>query len=227
MDIKRSEITVNSVETSGKDYRDIKPERNMSVKDISDTVALEFNKLRDEEKAAQEDLFSEAFNRHEDEFNLSFDFNKEIKDILQKFNPENWEHMNDKERMSAVQDLARAIGDQLGIKKSPKIQVRDDMGDSLGNYDPKAKTVNLNSRYFDKPADLVDTIAHEMRHAYQHERAEKGETREDLIYKNNFAFYIEPLPLPNGDYIFFTDYYSQYVEAEARAFANLFKREML
>ena len=47
------------------------------------------------------------------------------------------------------------------------------------------------------------------------------------LYKVNLDpdFYISPVLLPNGKYLFFTDYYDQLVEAEARAYANAFLKK--
>ena len=77
----------------------------------------------------------------------------------------------------------------------------------------------------DRPDLLRDVIPHEMRHAYQHQRSDLQETRQDELYRINFDNYISPVPLPDGKYLFFTDYQDQLVEAEARAFASLFSRK--
>ena len=72
----------------------------------------------------------------------------------------------------------------------------------------------------------INTIAHEMRHAYQEQRAGILETKEDALFKLNLDNYISPVPLPGCGWLFFTDYQDQYVEADARAFANLFTEAM-
>ena len=73
------------------------------------------------------------------------------------------------------------------------------------------------------PAEIVDTIAHETWHAYQHQRANILENKHDYLYKLNFDNYISPTSLGDGKCLFFTDYQEQLVEAEARAFASLFR----
>lgn len=80
--------------------------------------------------------------------------------------------------------------------------------------------------YFNDSSELVNTIAHEMRHAYQEYRAGLLETREDELYRVNLDNYISPVQLPEGGWLFFTDYQDQYVEVDARAFANLFTEAM-
>ena len=72
----------------------------------------------------------------------------------------------------------------------------------------------------------MNTIAHEVRHAYQHMRADVLDTWKDALFKVNFDNYISPLPLLGGGWLFFVDYMDQYVEVDARAFANLFTEAM-
>ena len=67
--------------------------------------------------------------------------------------------------------------------------------------------------------EAADTVAHELWHAYQHERASHPTTRLDAMYAANNADYIKP----EDD---FEGYQSQLVEAEARAFAQQIKDRM-
>lgn len=64
--------------------------------------------------------------------------------------------------------------------------------------------------------EAADTIAHELWHAYQHERAMNPQSAKDYQYQYGFENYIRP----DDD---FTAYQDQLVEAEARAFAQQFK----
>ena len=75
------------------------------------------------------------------------------------------------------------------------------------------------------PKELLNTIAHELRHAFQRQSADNPHSDIDYIYLMNLKNYISPIILHNGKCILYTDYYNQFVEAEARAFANLFGRE--
>lgn len=93
-------------------------------------------------------------------------------------------------------------------------------GDAYGCYDPKDNTITLNSQFLSDPVELVNTIAHETRHAYQFMRADKLETREDALFKVGNDNYISPIPLSSGGWLNYTDYYNQYVEVDARVFAN-------
>ena len=59
-----------------------------------------------------------------------------------------------------------------------------------------------------------------MRHAYQYERAKKGETHLDKLYGLSFENYIRPIKDETGKWINVIEYKNQLVEAEANAFAE-------
>lgn len=82
--------------------------------------------------------------------------------------------------------------------------------------------MELNKALLKDPVELVDTVAHEMRHAYQNLRAENPQSINDLKYKYNYDNYVSPIRLSIGKYLLFNEYQDQFVEAEARAFAKLF-----
>ena len=98
----------------------------------------------------------------------------------------------------------------------------DGQNGACGAFVPEENKIEINRTILTDPKEVVDTIAHEMRHAYQHQRAEMLETWQDFLYRLNFENYISPVSLADGKYLFFTDYQDQLVEAEARAFANIF-----
>ena len=93
-----------------------------------------------------------------------------------------------------------------------------------GVYNHATHSTELNRSLLNDPGELIDTIAHELRHAYQHQKAMAPESELDLLYRVNFDNYISPLPLGDGKFLFFTDYQDQLVEVEARAFAKQFSK---
>lgn len=209
-------------------YLTIKPVDSMSDQEVSDFIAKEFEKVHDEaESDTYDKLLSEVFNRSEDEMDIDFNISEQIKSVLEKFKSEEWGEMDTKEQMSAVRELVKTIGKELQLDRLPEVELLSD-GDeeAYGLFDAISNKIILNPKYFDDPGELVNTVAHELRHAYQHMRAEMLETKEDALYKINFENYISPLPLPGGGYLFYVDYLDQYVEVEARTFANLFTEAM-
>jgi hypothetical protein len=209
-------------------YLTIKPVDSMSDQEVSDFIAKEFEKVHDEaESDTYDKLLSEVFNRSEDEMDIDFNRSEQIKSVLEKFKSEEWGKMDTKEQMSVVRELVKTIGKELQLDKLPEVELLSDGDeDAYGLFDAISNKIILNPKYFDDPGELVNTVAHELRHAYQHMRAEMLETKEDALYKINFENYISPLPLPGGGYLFYVDYLDQYVEVEARMFANLFTEAM-
>lgn len=208
-------------------YKSIKPIEKMSDTEVDDFWASEFAKEQDEQEMDVYDkLLSEIFNRSEGELSINFDIDESLQEILQKFSSEKWQDMSDVERASAIKNLVKEVGNRLGLEKLPTVEIFEGENEPYGNFDPLKNTINLNKQYFDDPKELVNTITHELRHAYQNMRAEIFDTWEDALYKCNFDNYISPLPLPGGGYLFFVDYQDQYVEVDARAFANIFTEAM-
>lgn len=132
------------------------------------------------------------------------------------------ERLTDREKVEAIKELAAVIGKKLGIEENPEIQFYNGRDGSCGFYVSGENKVEINWNTMDDSREVVDTVAHEMRHAYQCQRASLQETWQDMLYKINFENYISPIPLADKKYLFFTDYQDQLVEVEARAFANIF-----
>lgn len=226
--IKISEVVEASKRTDiSEKYKNIKPVEKMSDQEADDFWASEFEKIqKDDEIDPYDKLLSEAFNRSEDEINIKFDIGDKLLSVLQKFKSENWDAMNEAAQLTTIKELAQHIGEKLELGKIPSISFLDKEAGEYGDYDPVNNVINLNKKYFDNPSELVNTIAHELRHAFQESRAEILDTWEDALYRVNLDNYISPMPLPGGGWLFFTDYMDQYVEVDASAFANLFTEAM-
>lgn len=118
------------------------------------------------------------------------------------------------------------LAKNLGWIKYHRFRFFDDEGGAYGDYNPANNMINLNKSYFSDSPEMANTLMHELRHAYQRFRAEILDTWEDALFRVNLDNYISPMPLPGGGWLFFTDYTDQYVEVDARAFANLFTEAM-
>ncbi|MBR6967808.1 MAG: hypothetical protein IKH78_04660 [Ruminococcus sp.] len=210
--ISNSESIENNIEHSPADIK--------ASEEIDTFWENEFQKAHNEaEFDIYDRLLSDVFDCSEDDINLRFEITEDISTALEKFNAMKWNGKDYSEMREAISDLVKAIGEGLGLKELPEIRITDS-GNQFGSYNYESNTITLNQRYFTDPKELIDTISHELRHAYQHMKAEHPETLEDMMYRVNFDNYISPLELPAGGYLFFTDYYNQYVEVDARAFAN-------
>ncbi len=221
-----SETFDNKSEVSNT-YLNIKPKEVISDQDINAYVGKVFEDARSvTEFDTYDNLLYDAFDRFEDEIDIDFSISEKTQALLEHFVPEKWKTINDTEKKGLIQELSTAIGEDLGLKDIPKLNISE-YGDAYGCYDPKDNTITLNSQFLSDPVELVNTIAHETRHAYQFMRADKLETREDALFKVGNDNYISPIPLSSGGWLNYTDYYNQYVEVDARVFANKFMEAMV
>lgn len=203
------------------------PSTILSKQELSDFIATEFQKAHDITNfGSYEELLDEVFELSEDDIDVSFSFDEQIMQLLQRFQPENWSFLDEKAKLDSIKELAESIADRLGIYNVPNIEYYDGDVDDCGFYAPYENTIGLNAMYLDSPKELVNTLSHEMRHVYQHIRADILETHNDALYRVNFENYIEPLFLFDGTCLFYMEYFGQYVEVDARAFANLFTEAM-
>ena len=177
-------------------------------------------------KSINEDIsFNDIYDRDEREFDFEFDIDEDIKVVLEKFDPGSWEQLSDIEKETNIQELISMIGEKLGLDEIPVLRFFEDSINKCGAFIQPENSIEINRNIFSDPKEVIDTTAHEVRHAYQHQRALRNETYVDKLYKYNFDNYITPIELSDGKYLLFTDYQDQYVEAEARAFANIFNKK--
>ena len=95
----------------------------------------------------------------------------------------------------------------------------------LGGFNPDTNTIELNMNYLEKPdcENLLNTILHESRHAFQDKCIRQPETvtvKENIIgvWKDNFVNYIKP----EDD---FEAYENQEIEKDANYFADSVMRK--
>ena len=136
---------------------------------------------------------------------------------LENFQSGTWENLSTNEQKAAMSDLADYVKDVIGFENPPDIVYYNNPVDGdYGGYSPGTNTLSVNEYMLYDNNEAADTIAHELWHAYQHERAMNPQSAKDYQYQYGFDNYIRP----DDD---FTAYQEQLVEAEARAFAQQFK----
>lgn len=172
-----------------------------------------------------DEVFDEIWDWDEDDIPIDFDIDDDLQHALEDFQSDNWNDMSEADRMSAAEYVKDLVSENLGLENAPELKLYDGEEGDFGAFDPESNTIVLNSKYLNDPVETLDTITHELRHAYQHYRADINETDEDAMYKKNFEWYI-PAQLSETGYVSFMDYYGQYVEADARAFADYFKEAL-
>lgn len=205
-------------------YKEIKP----VLKTTDDKVQRFWEDVFGEEESSDvifltdEEFISEVFERKESDF--QFDFNiaeKSIQEQLEKFDAENWNDLDESQKVEVVEEFMDLLCEELGIEERPRLVLFEDDENLCGAFNYQTNTLELNRNILNNPKEVVNTVAHEVRHGYQYERACIGETRTDILYAISFFDYIEP-ELVEGYYVNFNEYQNQLLEAEARAFAKMF-----
>lgn len=205
-----------------KSFLDIKPEEEHNIKTIAGYWDTIFKRCSPEYELTLDECLGEIYGRDEKEFVFDIHFTPELVSIIKKINNESWYELSDQEKKDLLLECVKEICHILGLKEIPRISYFEDMEDICGAFVRDTGEVQINTALFNNPIELIDTIAHELRHTYQWTRACIMETREDQLYKLNFKNYISPIPIDDNKYLFYTDYQDQLVEAEARAFARKF-----
>lgn len=194
--------------------------RNTEVQEseISRSVNEQLEQNREEAQRSGERL--EARGSIEDETETT-----EIADDVQKVGPEviesvkafeqtNWDDMDLQERQEAINDLADSVAADLELENKPDIKYyqSDEPGD-YGGYSAYENAIYINENQMDDAVETADTIAHESRHCWQHEYAERSDDPQAQEFRENFEDYIRP----EDDY---RGYRNQPVEVDAREYAE-------
>lgn len=226
--IRFSDISSGSLRLeNADDHKEIKTLDKTSLQEIDSFWKSEFEKAHREAMLEPYDkLLEEVYDVSEDDISIDYEVSDQVKEILTDFKFVNWMTLDDSERLDTIEKLVNAVSDELEIKDKPKIVLADENEDYFGAYDPQENTIILNRKGFIDPRELVDTITHELRHAYQHMRAEKLETHEDALFRVNLENYISPEQNEDGEFLNFYEYQNQYVEVDAMAFADKFTEAM-
>ena len=218
---------VDNLKTNESDkFKEIKPVREESHQSIKDFWNNELHNTDiDWDEVDENPLFDEIYDCYENDINIGFEIDEGIRDLLSEFSSELWDEYSDVEKVGLLNRLADIVGARLGINELPAITIVDGDEEIVGTYFKETNTIELNGKYLGNAKETVNTLMHEMRHAYQEMRAKVGETHEDMLYRFNFANYISP---QSDGYVWalFDDYYNQYVEVDARAFAGMFSEVM-
>lgn len=141
-------------------------------------------------------------------------------EVLSPFKQGNWEQLSIKEQKQAVEKLADYNAEILGVEDKPRIVYYNTENPSdFGGYSAKQNAIYINEYNMHDAAETADTISHEYRHKYQHERADKLESERDLEFKEGFDNYIRA----EDDY---QGYKEQLVESDARDYAQAVKEKI-
>ena len=138
-----------------------------------------------------------------------------------QFNKETWENASVEERKAILNALMYEVGRVMGVSISGDIEFESLGEGSRGVYRRKSNTIRINVDRLGEAGsyELVQTIIHEMRHAYQHAVVEHPEnfhvTQETVEqWRNNFKYY------RSSEKYGYDSYVTQPVEYDAKNFAK-------
>ena len=136
---------------------------------------------------------------------------------LENFTYDNWEQLTLDEQKEQMIDLADYFVDITGLENPPQIEFyNNEVEGDYGGFNRFTNTLSINEYMLYQNDEAADTIAHEMWHAYQHQRSLNPKTKLDAMYGVNYNDYITYQEDVEG-------YRSQILESEARAFAQQIK----
>lgn len=145
------------------------------------------------------------------------DFLTEIDEI--KY--ENWIELAYEDRQVVLQELEYHIA-EIEHREPCQLNFRVMDEGNLGAFSPESKDITINSRYviscdFHDYKEMLDTLIHEGRHAYQDYNIATREVHSDGNITNEWSYNFDNYISPNWD---FQAYYTQPVEQDAREFAE-------
>lgn len=136
---------------------------------------------------------------------------------LSAFEQNNWNNLSQMEKEQAIEKLRNSIAEDFQLENKPDIVYynNEEPGD-YGGYAASTNTIYINCFNIDDAIGTADTIAHESRHCWQHERADNPRTEQDYQFKENFENYVRPE-------LNFELYQAQLVEQDACDYAEQVK----
>lgn len=150
-------------------------------------------------------------------------------DTLYNIQPEIWNTLNYEQKVNTIDNLMNMELYNLGVTSPVKLIVKNISGTTLGNHYINLNIIEIDKYHLqnDSIYDVVNTVCHECRHAYQYNcviayEDSNSEFKNLEMYNNakqfkeNFANYNEYKPNDEDSY---DKYASQIVESDASQYA--------
>lgn len=133
------------------------------------------------------------------------------KKLLSNFSEEEWNSMSLSERKENIQELANYIAKELGLEQTPEVTFYySDSDYTYGAFNKGTYTVKINTYYFDSAdswSKVVETLSHELRHAWQYWYAQIEPTNPISDSFNHYK---------SSSVYGFDEYWEQLCEVDAR-----------
>lgn len=150
-------------------------------------------------------------------------------DTLYNIQPEIWETLTEEQKTNTIDNLKNIELYYLGVSTPTKLIVRDIGNNIAGQHYPSSNIIEIDKNHLinDSVYDVVNTICHECRHAFQYACVNAYQNTYDeyknLVifndakqFKDNYANYYEF----SGFNETYDEYASQTIEADASEYAE-------
>ncbi len=145
---------------------------------------------------------------------------------------ENWEKLDMEERIEALQQLENQVA-EISLRPALLVESQSLSSNVYGFYDGSRIVISENLLSTDSEEaykEVLNTLIHEGRHAYQDYNLYSGtvvEANQELV--NAWRVNLDVLGYESGESFFFPEigmaqYYTQPVEVDARAYADVMMR---
>lgn len=134
---------------------------------------------------------------------------------------DNWVELSVEDRTDVLQEMECRIA-EIEHREPCQINVREMEEGNYGAFSPVTKDITINSLYvesnsFQDYKEMLDTLIHEGRHAYQDYNVATRDVHGDSTITNQWSYNFDNYISPNWD---FQAYFTQPVEQDAREFAE-------
>ena len=94
----------------------------------------------------------------------------DMRELLKHFDEAIWSKMSEDEKIDKVDQAVEKISKILELEETPEVMYFEDDPSVCGQYYSGCNMLGINVCELNDPKELIDTIAHELRHAYQEQR---------------------------------------------------------
>ena len=187
---------------------------------ISDTLGDDYTPVR--EQSPRSAIREVVQGRDEPSETNYFIDETRAAEVLSSFRQETWEGLTLSEQKKALERLADYNAEILGIEDKPNISYyRNEDPSDFGKFTESLNVIEINLCNLEDAAEAADTISHEYRHKYQHDRAARLENERDLAFREGLSR--ENYIPPEQDRV---GYRNQLVEADASAYAGAVRSKL-
>ncbi len=94
---------------------------------------------------------------------------------INQFRSENWNELSSKEKIQLLQSFGNNRSDEIGLLNIPTIVEETRHNDVYGIHYYSTNTITVNLDNCSNPYQAMDTVVHEINHAYQHQCISTGQ----------------------------------------------------